>query len=186
MSKARLRAWGPWAISVVALFAAFAGPAGALQGKNTVDSGDIKPGAVKNSDVAEDAIDHVSIARHAVVTGNIADEAISSDKMGESSVPTQAIKQSAVTGGKLGTILVRSNGGFLNPTPTGLQASCPTGTRMLSGGTETAGDAVLQSSNPDVADTGTGQGQDRDTWRGVAYRNSGQVATMRVYVICLQ
>ncbi|CAN5578037.1 hypothetical protein BH10ACT11_BH10ACT11_01960 [soil metagenome] len=186
MNKATFRAWGPWLISLVALFAALVGPAGALQGKNSVDSGDIKPGAVKNSDVAEDAIDYVSLARHAVVTGNIADEAISSDKMGEASVPTQAIRQSAVTGGKLGTILVRSNAGFLNPTPTGLQASCPMGTRMLSGGTETAGDAVLQSRNPDVAETGTGQGQDRDTWRGVAYKKSGTVATMRVYVLCLQ
>jgi hypothetical protein len=41
------------AVAFVALLAALSGSATALQGKNTVDSGDIKNGQVKNKDLGK-------------------------------------------------------------------------------------------------------------------------------------
>lgn len=43
-------------ISLIALFAAIGGVAGALPGKNTIDSGDIKKNAVKSSDIKNDKV----------------------------------------------------------------------------------------------------------------------------------
>jgi hypothetical protein len=44
------------AVAFIALLAALSGTAVALPGKNTVDSGDIKKGAVKRSDIASNAV----------------------------------------------------------------------------------------------------------------------------------
>lgn len=44
------------AVAFVALLVALSGTASALQGKNTVDSGDIKNGAVKTKDIASNAV----------------------------------------------------------------------------------------------------------------------------------
>jgi hypothetical protein len=66
------------AVGYVALFFALSGGAYALQGKNTVDSGDIKKGQVKTSDVANDsgkgALKGSDIAANAL-TGKDLDEA---------------------------------------------------------------------------------------------------------------
>jgi hypothetical protein len=44
------------AVAFIALLAALSGTAVALPGKNTVDSGDIKKGAVKRGDLAANAV----------------------------------------------------------------------------------------------------------------------------------
>ena len=50
------------AISCLALFVALSGSAVALQGRNTVASNDIKPGAVKRSDIALNALNSPRVA----------------------------------------------------------------------------------------------------------------------------
>ena len=59
-------------IACLALFFAVAGGSAiALQGRNTVDSGDIKKGAVKTSDIANNAVTTKKIKANAVRTGDI-------------------------------------------------------------------------------------------------------------------
>ena len=58
-------------IACLALFFALGGSAIALQGRNTVDSGDIKPKNVKTSDLANNAVTTRKIKAYAVRTGDI-------------------------------------------------------------------------------------------------------------------
>ena len=61
-------------IACLALFFAVAGGSAiALQGRNTVDSGDIKKGAVKTSDIANNAVTTKKIKANGVRSGDIQD-----------------------------------------------------------------------------------------------------------------
>ncbi len=51
LTKLRSKLTYPYIVSTLALFLALTGGAFALQGKNTVDSGDIKKNNVKSSDI---------------------------------------------------------------------------------------------------------------------------------------
>jgi hypothetical protein len=58
-------------MATIAVFLALGGGAYALQGKNTVDSGDIKPNAVTASDIAPDAVTASDIAPNSVGSAEI-------------------------------------------------------------------------------------------------------------------
>jgi hypothetical protein len=78
-------------VGYVALFFVFTGGAYALQGKNTVDSGDIKKGQVKNSDLAANAVDSTKIADNAITGADIDESSLSLPIAGpQSSAPTGA------------------------------------------------------------------------------------------------
>jgi len=53
-------------VAFVALLAAVGGSAVALPGKNTVDSGDLKKGAVKRADIAKNAVNGKKIAKNSI------------------------------------------------------------------------------------------------------------------------
>ena len=53
-------------VAFMALLAAVGGTAAALPGKNTIDSGDIRKGAVKRSDIARNAVNGKKIAKNSV------------------------------------------------------------------------------------------------------------------------
>jgi hypothetical protein len=77
-------------VGYVAVFLALTGGAYALQGKNTVDSGDIKKGQVKKSD----------LAKNAVRSPTVKDEALTGDDISEGSlgeVPSAASAATAET-----------------------------------------------------------------------------------------
>jgi hypothetical protein len=54
------------AVAFIALLAGLSGTAVALPGKNTVDSGDIKKGAVKRSDIANNAVNSAKVANNSL------------------------------------------------------------------------------------------------------------------------
>ena len=176
----------PLVISCVALFVALSGSAIALQGKNTVDSGDIKPGAVHQSDIAKSAVGPLNLARHAVVTGDLADGAVTSDKMDVQSVANSALQDGSVTGSKVGTMEMVSNAIFVTSTNRSVSVDCPSGTRLISGGGDTAGPISLVASHPvGTDDLGIG-GTDPQTWVATATDPGGSSASMRVYALCLE
>jgi hypothetical protein len=77
-------------IGLVALFVALSGTALALPGKNTVDSGDIKPANVTSSDLAPDSVD----------SSKVVDNSITGDEVKEGSlgqVPSAANAAQATT-----------------------------------------------------------------------------------------
>ena len=63
-------------IACLALFFAIGGSAIALQGRNTVDSGDIKPKAVKTSDIANNAVTTKKIKNNHVRAADIQNNAV--------------------------------------------------------------------------------------------------------------
>jgi hypothetical protein len=76
----KLRRYRPSAslvISIIALFVALTGGAVALQGKNSVDSGDIKKNGVKSSDIK---------SPNGVKSGDVANDKLSGDDIDESSL----------------------------------------------------------------------------------------------------
>ena len=53
-------------VAFVALLAAVGGTAAALPGKNTIDSGDLKKGAVKRPDIARNAVNGTKVAKNSI------------------------------------------------------------------------------------------------------------------------
>lgn len=73
-------------VGYIALFFALTGSAYALQGKNTVDSGDIKKGQVRVSDIGKAAVTGPKIAANAVDGSKVADDSLSGDDVNEASL----------------------------------------------------------------------------------------------------
>ena len=61
-------------LGLIAIFIALGGTAAALDGKNTVDSGDIKNGQVKTKDLKANAVNSAVVADN-TITGDDVDEA---------------------------------------------------------------------------------------------------------------
>jgi hypothetical protein len=71
------------AVAFVALLAALSGTAVALPGKNTVDSGDIKKGAVKRGDIGRNAVNGGKIANNAVGGADVRNNGLTGDDVNE-------------------------------------------------------------------------------------------------------
>ena len=87
------------AVAFVALLAALSGTAVALPGNNTVDSGDLRRGAVKNSDIARGAVTGSKIRNGAVTGSKIQNGTITGAKLANDTVTGAQINEST-----LGTI----------------------------------------------------------------------------------
>jgi hypothetical protein len=84
------------AVAFIALLAALSGTAVALPGKNTVDSGDIKKGAVKTPDVAKNAVTAPKIRNGAVTRPKIRNGAVNGAKVGDDSLTGTDINESTL------------------------------------------------------------------------------------------
>jgi hypothetical protein len=87
------------AVAFVALLAALSGTAVALPGSNTVDSGDLRRGAVKNADIARGAVTGSKIRNGAVTGSKIQNGTITGAKLANNTVTGAQINEST-----LGTI----------------------------------------------------------------------------------
>ncbi|CAN5578165.1 hypothetical protein BH10ACT11_BH10ACT11_01990 [soil metagenome] len=171
--QTRLRAWGPWIISVISLFVALSSSAVALSGKNSVDSGDIKPGAVKSQDLAKGAVKSEAVA----------DGTISVRDIGYHKITNGNLDNQSVTGRNLGQIFVQYGDTFVSLSTGGteMKATCPNGSRLISGGGNTSGDSVIYSSLPDVALPG----HNPQTWIVDARLLSNTGGYGGAYALCL-
>lgn len=105
------------AVAFVALLAALSGTAIALPGKNTVDSGDIKKGAVKRADIARNAVTGVKIKNGAVGSRDARNNSLTGNDINEST---------------LGQVPSASSAGNADTTD-GHSLGCPSGTRGYAG-----------------------------------------------------
>jgi hypothetical protein len=71
MQRSKLRVRPGTVIAVIALFAAMSGAAIALPGRNSVDSGDIKPNGVRSSDIKNRNVKNADLAPNAVTGGKV-------------------------------------------------------------------------------------------------------------------
>jgi hypothetical protein len=76
------------AVAFIALLAAISGTAVALPGRNTVDSGDIKKGAVKTADIAKNAIRGANVGDGSLSGADVKDESLTGADILESSLGT--------------------------------------------------------------------------------------------------
>jgi hypothetical protein len=74
------------AVAFVALLAALSGTAIALPGTNTVDSGDIKRGAVKRSDIGRNAVTGAKIRNGSASGADVADNSLTGTDINESTL----------------------------------------------------------------------------------------------------
>ena len=74
------------AVAFVALLAALSGTAIALPGKNTVDSGDIKRGAVKNRDIAAGAVTGSKVRNRTLTGAKVTDNSLTGADINESTL----------------------------------------------------------------------------------------------------
>jgi hypothetical protein len=76
------------AVAFVALLAALSGTAVALPGKNTVDSGDIKKGAVKRGDIGRNAVNSGKVRNGSLTGADARDDSLTGTDVQESSLGT--------------------------------------------------------------------------------------------------
>src|ERR687893_2138535 len=74
------------AVAFIALLAALSGTAVALPGNNTVDSGDIKKGAVKASDIAKNAVNSGKVKNASITGTDVKDDSLTGADVQESSL----------------------------------------------------------------------------------------------------
>jgi hypothetical protein len=148
-------------ISCIALFVALSGSAVALQGKNSVDSGDIKPGAVHTSDIQDGfATDPGKIGSHTIVGANIDNGTIKAQKLA-------------------GVHVVKSST-FIDDFTT-FDAQCPAGELLTGGGVQLDGSdtTTLLASGPDLSDNAP------RSWFAQA-SSSVNFGSMSVFAVCLK
>ena len=165
---ASFRVTPSFVISCVALFVALSGTAVALQGKNTVDSGDIKPSAVKPSELATQAVTASKVDVGAISSTDIADGGV----LGRDIGPIQVVRvfDQAPTGG-IATAL----------------ASCPPGRRLISGGAKTVNSTQnLFRNAPYYPNDDEFSGGTPNGWIAKATTPGGGFETVIAYAICLQ
>lgn len=88
------------AVAFVALLAALSGTAIALPGKNTVDSGDLKRGAVKTADIARGAVTGAKVRSRTLTGAKVMDDSLTGAKIDETTlgrVPSASTANSANT-----------------------------------------------------------------------------------------
>jgi hypothetical protein len=150
------------AVSVLALLITFSGVAGALPGKNTIDSGDVKKNALKGTDIRESTLKLPPVA----VAGGL-----------KVSVHSQAV-------GLIGAFQSR---GATATCPAGKQAIAGGGLSHVGGATNFTG---LTDSRPSQGPSGSAPGalvKDGESfvgWRGY-WAATGSGANPVVYVVCV-
>jgi hypothetical protein len=88
-------------VAYLALFIALGGTAGALAGKNSVDSRDLKPKAVHASDLAKGAVISAKVRSGAIDGAKVRDGSLGQADLGASSVGSEELAPSSVNAGKL-------------------------------------------------------------------------------------
>jgi hypothetical protein len=84
-------------ISILALALAIGGGSAiALQGRNTVDSGDVKPNAIKSPDIARNAVKTSEIAQNAVRSGDVRADTLQGVDVRANSLTGEDIDEDAV------------------------------------------------------------------------------------------
>jgi flagellar hook-associated protein FlgK len=84
------------AVAFIALLAALSGTATALQGKNTVDSGDIKNGKVKAKDIANGAVTGKKIKKNAVTGSKVKNGSLTGTDIQDNSLTGADINESTL------------------------------------------------------------------------------------------
>jgi hypothetical protein len=135
-------------IALIALFLSLAGNGLALEGKFTIDGNDLQRGAVHRYAIHRNAVSSVKLADHAVHASDVGNVVLASNVLG---IP--AGTKDMVT------------------------ASCPDGTRMLSGGA-----ASSDLGRPITATLPSGP----NSWTGALRNNSDSNVNLTVYVLCLK
>jgi hypothetical protein len=190
-------------VAFAALVAALSGTAVALPGRNTVDSGDLKRGAVKTSDIARNAVTRPKVRNGAINGAKVANNSLTGADIDEGTlgqVPSAnqatsantansaANAATAGTAGRLTRVTVqREDFQVADNSGNGAVAVCPAGQQALSGGVVTgANDSYITNSRPGPETPPLEDGQTFDRWFGFVFNQpaaSGTI-TSSVFVVC--
>jgi hypothetical protein len=168
---------------VVALIALFLALGGIGYAAATIDTNDIKNGAVTTKKIKKKAVTAKKIKQNAVKTPKIADNAVTTPK----------IADGAVTVAKLGqvrrVVAVSPETSAANDTRE-VQANCPEGEVLIAGGaawTTTADNrstvnGIIRTSRPIPSDEGLGA---PTGWQASGQVENAFVRQLRAYALCL-
>jgi hypothetical protein len=200
MSRFTRRPSPAMVVAFAALVAALSGTAVALPGRNTVDSGDLKRGAVKTSDIARNAVTRPKVRNRAINSAKVANNSLTGADINEAtlgqvpsanqanSANTANSAATAGTAGRLTRVTVqREDFQVADNSGNGAVAVCPAGQQALSGGVVTgANDSYITNSRPGPETPLLEDGQTFDRWFGFVFNQpmaSGTI-TSSVFVVC--
>lgn len=148
------------------------------------DGAALTDGSITTPKLADGAVTTAKLLDGGVGTVDLADGAVTSPKLAAGSVGTAQLADGSVTsaklasgGSRLGVPHIVQVGPLTAPNQSGgaLEASCPAGEVILSGGYMTSsGVAYFTASYP----------LDTTTWRVVVFNNSGSSMTFGAYALC--
>jgi hypothetical protein len=150
----RMLKWRPspaLVISIIALFAAIGGVAGALPGKNKVDSGDIRKNAIKSADIAPNAAKGADVKESSFGVVPNAANAANAGAIGGNRV----LRFQLIGPAPIGNTMILDLGGLQ------LFASCPAGAVNLTA-TTTVGDGEISTTTTNGGDGSQGINADTD------------------------
>jgi hypothetical protein len=165
------------AVAFVALLAGLSGTAVALPGANTVDSGDIRNGAVKGKDLRRNAVTSPKIKNSAVASSDVRNDGLTGTDINEGTlgqVPSAASAgvANSLASGDVNAATVANPPGML----TTVEASCDAGLKGISAGLK-----VENPANQFLVDL---YPVDLDTW-GARVANDGAAGgNATLVVIC--
>lgn len=185
MSKSKhLRLSPALVISVIALFVAIGGVAGALPGKNSVDSGDIKKNAVKSVDISnKNGVKSPDVVKDALTGGDLKESTLSvvpkANKSNAANTADRANRLDVVRFVRSEVVVVA------NGADGSAVADCPQPGTFASGGGGTypaaSGVQVLRS----VPSNGTAGEAGFTAWEFRIRNGSGVPRNLRAYAVCV-
>jgi hypothetical protein len=110
------------AVAFVALLAALSGTAVALPGTKTVDSGDLKRGAVKSSNIAQGAVTGAKLRNGAVTSAKLRNGAVTGSKIRTGTITGSNIGSGTILGSNIGNGTL-TGAKLANDTVTGAQVN---------------------------------------------------------------
>jgi hypothetical protein len=145
----------------------------------------IRTGAIVGSDIADGTIFGRHIATQTISAANIADDAVGSAEIADGAISKDDLRQFSVGASQLAGAFIVSS--FPNPVGGnnavgGNEATCPGGSRLLSGGVEwdsTAGSLTVITSGPSQLSPNT-------SWEVAGHNSSGQVHSIMAKALCLR
>lgn len=146
------------AVAFIALLAALSGTAVALPGRNTVDSGDIKRGAVKRSDIGRNAVNAGKVSNGSLRGADVRNDSLTGADLDESTLGQVPSANTANSANTATTATNADNAGALGGTPAGSYSPSAAGVTtifMVDGANLENGVGPLPTFDSNVAGTDT-------------------------------
>lgn len=149
--------------------------------KNAVPTNRVRDNAIATAKIADLAVTADKLGNESVTSAKLADESVSTTKLADDAVDSAKIQNGQVRAADLGAIAeTQVNGSVANNDSENLDAACPPGTRIVSGG------GGINLLGPPAGVAVTASLRQGNGWRIIVRNDSGAARNIFVEAQCLE